>query len=117
MDAVKFIEERDRMCKASKYCSACSANRNGCIFNYPENNNAKEQVEVLEKWSKKNPRKTRQSVFLEQYPEAYVDEGGVLQMCPTRIVASHRFKNSGGCAIMGNNCKDCRKAFWTQEVE
>ena len=47
MDALKFINERNRMCKASKCCSACFANRNGCIFNYPSNNNAKEQVKVV----------------------------------------------------------------------
>lgn len=87
-----------------------------CIFNYPANNNAKEQVKVVEEWSAEHPRKTRQSVFLEQYPEAYVDEDGLLQMCPTRIVASYRLKNSGGCAILGSNCKDCRKAFWMEEV-
>lgn len=116
MNALEFINERNRMCKASECCHDCFANRNGCIFNYPANNNAKEQVKVVEEWSAEHPRKTRQSVFLEQYPEAYVDKDGLLEMCPTRIVSAYRLKNSGGCAILGSNCKDCRKAFWTEEV-
>lgn len=57
MDALEFINERDRMCAASKDCHACFANRKGCIFNYPANNTAKEQVKVLEEWSATHPRK------------------------------------------------------------
>jgi hypothetical protein len=40
---------------------------------------------------------TRQSVFLEQYPEAYVHEDGYLDMCPLEVSAAHRDAD-GGCS-------------------
>lgn len=114
MDAVKFIEERNRMCKTSKYCSACSANRHGCIFNYPANNDAKEQVKVLEEWLKENPRKTRQSVFLEQYPNAKVNKDtGILVTYPCNV--NRTMQESEQCKTI--SCADCRREFWLKEVE
>lgn len=122
MDVVKFIKERNRMCKSvGDKCTGCPAFNEDdlccCAVDIESTIDATAQVAIVEKWAVAHPLKTRQSVFLEQYPEAYVDKEGLLQMCPTRIVASHRLKNRGGCAIMGSNCKDCRKAFWTEEVQ
>lgn len=69
-----------------------------------------------EKWSAAHPRKTRQSVFLEQYPEARIGDDGVLQIHPCSISASHR-NARGNCVTMGRKCPDCRREFWMQEVE
>lgn len=114
MDVVKFMKECKRMCESFENCASCPLLTEDCD-NVRSSEFAK-AVSIVEEWSAAHPRKTRQSVFLEQYPEAYVDKDGLLQLCPTRIVASYRLKNSGGCAILGSNCKDCRKAFWTEEV-
>lgn len=111
MDAVKFIEERDRMCATSESCHACSANRHGCIFNYPSNNTAKEQVKVLEEWLKENSRKTRQSVFLKQWPNAQTDVDNVLLIRPCNVDA----KMADCC--LNRKCVECRYEFWMQEVE
>lgn len=46
-----------------------------------------------------NHRKTRQSVFLEQQTKAGIDKEGILLICPKVVSA------------------DCRKEFWSQEVE
>lgn len=104
MDALVFINERDRMCAASECCHACFANRNGCIFNYP----AKEQVKVLEEWSVTHPRKTRQSKFLEQYPDAKIKSNGVLDIKPCTV------EKSMVCCMC---CPECYEHFWNQEVE
>lgn len=117
MDAVKFIEERKRLCGTYEICKDCPANGNpGCLFNLNYGADADEQVSFLEEWSAAHPHKTRQSVFLEQYPEASISEQGVLLVCPCPISASHR-NVLGGCATMGRGCDDCRKEYWLQEVE
>lgn len=59
-------------------------------------------------------RKTRQSVFLEHYPEAVLDVYGVLRVCPTYISAEHRDRIR---CLTEIRCTDCRREFWMQEVE
>ena len=105
MDAVKFIEERRRMYQL------------GCIKHAINDYSTKAETVVaeVEQWSKEHPRRTRQSVFLEQYPEASISGHGVLLVCPCLISASHR-NAQGGC-VNNRQCSDCRKDFWGQEVE
>lgn len=106
MDAVKFIEERRRMYKVTGKHSPTLAER------IP----AEDVVKEVEEWSAAHPRKTRQSVFLEHYPEARISTHGVLLVCPCPISASHR-NAGGGCATIDRRCDDCRKEYWMQEVE
>ena len=106
MDAVKFIEERRRMYKVTGKRSPTLA---GWIP-------AKDVVKEVEEWSAAHPRKTRQSVFLEQYPEARIDADGVLDVCPAPIFLSHRLVG-GGCRDPHKKCVDCKREFWMQEVE
>lgn len=122
MDAIKFIEERNRMCKSfGDRCTGCPASNGGdddlcCVVSVTSTLDAKEQVAIVEKWSKEHPRKTRQDVFMEQYPEAVNDEHGVLSVCPLCISAAHR-DNNGSCKEPKKMCVDCRREFWMQEVE
>lgn len=64
--------------------------------------------------SKEHSRKTRQSVFLEQHPEAEIDEDGILLICPKFISADYRNRYDN---CEGMVCTDCRMGFWVQEVE
>lgn len=73
-------------------------------------------VKVVEKWSSAHPRKTRQSVFLEQYPEALFGGSGVLLLCPRYISAAHR-NGEGLCKNPEIKCVDCSYEFWMKEVE
>lgn len=119
MDAVKFIKERSRMCKSFNKCSyGCPAWGGSCKLEtgtYLECE-ATKQVEIVEEWSAAHPRKTRQSVFLEQYPEAKLDGGDCLELCPYTISAAHR-DEYGRCAVVDTKCFVCRREFWMQEVE
>ena len=122
MDAVKFIEERNRMCKSfGDRCTGCPAsdackNELCCAFDQGSTLDATAQVSIVEKWSAEHPHKTRQSVFLEQYPEACaLDEYGVLRICPIGISASHRGID-GLCKNPERPCIDCRHEFWMHEV-
>lgn len=117
MNALEFLKERKRMCKCYKHCVGCPLEKLNCALNTVDSDRDNKQViDVVERWSKENPRKTRQSVFLEQYPEAQIDNNGVLSMCPTLITPAHRI-NGGGCTQYHKKCSECRHEFWMQEVE
>lgn len=104
MDAVKFIEEHRRMYKVTgKHLPTLA-----------EGIPAEDVVKEVEEWSDAHPRKTRQDVFLEQYPETEIDEQGYLQLCPRRISADCRSRVR---LCTKRLCSDCRREFWMQEVE
>lgn len=106
MDAVKFIEEHRRMYKVTgKHLPTLA-----------EGIPAEDVVKEVEEWSAAHPRKTRQSVFLEQWPEAIVGDDGVLRVCPSPIFPSDRSAYNG-CVRPNSTCSDCRREFWMQEVE
>lgn len=73
-------------------------------------------VNGVEEWAKEHPVKTRQSVFLKQYPEAPLSEDGILSICPMAVSSEYRDEN-GSCVSCIRKCGDCRREFWTQEVE
>ncbi len=66
MDAVKFLEERKRMYESGAFTPCIEAE---------DDYNSVNAVKIVEEWSVAHPRKTRQSVFLEQWPEAMIDRG------------------------------------------
>ena len=117
MDAVKFVKEYLRMCATVSDCKECPAFMTDfCTVNVKEQSQeiAGEVVRIVEKWSAAHPCKTRQSVFLEQWPEAEIDKRGDLMVCPKRISADCR-NRFGNC--VNRSCSDCRRDFWSQEVE
>lgn len=118
MDAVEFLKTKSRLCHAYVKDSCC-----GCPLRRAENYcalwcfvNPEEAVGIVERWAEQYPVKTRQSEFLKQYPEAGIDDYGVLRVCPSLISTSHR-NTRGGCAHIDSDCTDCRREFWMQEVE
>lgn len=115
MDAVKFVEERNRMCDFYKAkCTGCPLEGKQCtLFRGLD---IEGTVAEVEKWSAAHPRKTRQSVFLKQWPEAKIGKNGYLWVCPVGVSAAYRDAN-GGCAITNRFCPDCRREFWSQEAE
>lgn len=118
MDAVKFVNEYLRMCAKASCCEECPAFMTDfCTVNAEERSpeSAEQIVALVEKWSKENLRKTRQDVFLEQWPNAWTYADGVLSICPNKVADWHR-SNIGACS--GSKiCEDCRREFWMQEVE
>lgn len=122
MDAVKFLQERARMCNSfSPDCEGCRVDEEKPVmsecymwmFEKPER-----AVKIVEEWSAAHLRKTRQDVFLEQWPTARINERGCLDICPYLISVTHRDKD-GRCAEggVGVGCSDCLREFWMQEVE
>lgn len=116
MDALEFLKERKRMCSCYKHCEGCPLEELNCALNADDPDEDNEQVILaVELWSKEHPRKTRQSVFLEQYPEAQL-KYGILSICPRAISAEYR-NDSNTCNRNHSTCAGCRREFWTQEME
>ena len=124
MDAVKFIEERNRMCESfGDRCTGCPASDDcGCcavdqVLDQASTLDATAQVAIVEKWSAAHPRKTRQSVFLEQWPDAIISYDGLPEVAPCQLcVGLIHGKSTGDCEKRGL-CDKCRREFWMQEVE
>lgn len=116
MDALEFLRERKRMCKSFNKCSdGCPAWTGSCkfetgiVFEWE----ADKQVEIVKEWAAAHPRKTRQSVFLEQFPNApiYTNTHNIA-LDPCTVDTTLR----GHCPT-GRGCDTCRREFWGQEVE
>lgn len=118
MDAVEFVKTLSRMCNCECYKCEIWKRLSGLesctvwIETHPE-----EAVAIAEQWAAEHPIKTRQSVFLEQYPETRLMQDGIIKICPSAVSAAYREKD-GSCAILrSGSCTECRKAFWLAEVE
>lgn len=105
MDVVTFLQERLRMAKSGAYVPS---------LDDTTEQNISDVVNVIETWSENNPIRTRQSVFLEQWPNAEIDCQGVIAIDPCDLDKTMHGKD-GDC--YNGNCDECRLAFWTQEVE
>lgn len=119
MDAIKYLKTLRRMCNC-ECCSQCELGKRLIVHEtctawrkaHPE-----EAVAIVEQWAAEHPIKTRQSVFLEQYPEARLSKDGVLLICPRTISSAYR-NEEGTCNIANHGtCADCRRKFWLAEVE
>lgn len=111
MDAVKFLQARERMCRTYDNCGDCPLEDDACggVLNI----DAESIVSTVEEWSAAHPLRTRQSVFLEHYPNADLDEDGVLKVCP-KVVEGRGYVNSRNCGNVP--CAVCHKAYWMQVV-
>lgn len=121
MNAVEFIKERDRMCKSfgddCRGCPGFDADEDVqcCMVGLQSTMDATAQIGVVEKWASAHSRKTRQDVFLEQYPETQLTKDGVISICPIAVSAAYRNK-TGGCASPTRpQCDVCCREFWMQE--
>ena len=113
MDAVKFVKTLGRMCNAECIrCEFWKRKSSGESCTSWQKNHPEEAVAIAEKWAAEHPAKTRQSVFLEQWPDARIHkEDGLPMASPCDLDG----KLAGKCE--GISCPECRKKFWLEEVE
>lgn len=107
MDALEFI-------KAIKQMLSAGAN-NSTVQKYIsayKKNDCEGMVKAAEQWAAEHPIKTRQSVFLEQWPDARIKKADGLPMASPCDLDG---KLAGKCD--GIHCPECRKKFWLAEVE
>ena len=75
--------------------------------------------EIILKWIKEHPVKTRQDKFLEMFPNAQISSDGVIEIMPCAIEKNKHITSNSSCTVAHgfNNCDECRKKFWLAEVE
>ena len=107
MDAVEFLDKVDRLSKRGSTEEKMRYN------DYRTARDNAWAVKFVEQWAAAHPVKTRQSVFLEQFPNApiYTNTHNVA-LDPCLVDTTLR----GHCPT-GRGCDICRREFWLAEVE
>ena len=107
MDAVEFLDKVDRLSKRGSTEEKMRYN------DYRTAGDNTWAVKFVEQWAAEHPVKTRQSVFLEMFPNApkYPDTK-IVVISPCEVDEVLR----GNCPGVGC-CPECRKKFWLAEVE
>lgn len=88
MDALKFLEEFDRMCNLyiKNYCKGCPrAESPYCGVDGMNKEERAKLISEVEQWSKEHPQRTRSQDFLEKYPDAEVLPDGQPVICCARL--------------------------------
>ena len=122
MEALEFLRERVRMCNlySDSYngCCECPLAESRCVIgNTASDEDLKKMITAVEQWSKNHQRKTRQSVFLEQWPNAAIGDDGLPEVAPCKLCVGLIYgKSKEDCEKRGL-CAKCRRKFWMQEVE
>ena len=118
MDALEFLMERRRMCDSYRHCEGCPLEWGKCVVSdVAPDEDYKRIIAAVEQWSKEHPCKTRQSVFLEQWPDAIISYDGFPEVAPCQLcVGLIHGKSIADCEKRGL-CAKCRREFWMQEVE
>lgn len=118
MDALAFLRERKRMCNSYKCCVGCPLVESHCIISSATSDeDFKKMTDVVEQWLNEHPRKTRQSVFLEQWPDAIISDDGLPEVVPCQLRAGLIHGDSVDDCENRGLCTECRREFWMQEVE
>ena len=110
MDALKFLEEFDRMCNLyiKNYCKGCP--RAESPYCGVDGMNKEERAKLISdvvKWSKEHPQKTRLQDLLEKYPSAKLNRSGYPTFCCQAL---------GYCDECLHGCNGC-EVCWNMPVE
>ena len=117
MDAVKYLKTLHRMCNCE--CLKCEFGKARSGFETCpiwQRTHPEEAVEIAEKWAKEHPVKTRQSVFLEQFPNVRLDTNEIIDISPCRVDPKQYSFNGKDCCKF-RSCGECRREFWLAEVD
>lgn len=107
MDAKEFLKCFIRYCNNTS-CDDCVMIADGC---YPGAiTDIDRLIDKVEQWAKDYPVKTRQDEFLKLFPNARIDNCGILDIRPCCIEVSL----CGKCDL--RNCDGCRREYWLEEV-
>lgn len=86
----------------------------GC-YGYTKSHPA-EAVEIVERWTKEHPKKTRQSKFLKVFPRVSMTADGIIAFCPDSMDSEFECPRKTRDNI-DPICGECRREYWLEEVE
>ena len=113
MDIFEFVKAANRLCK-NHACKECPAVKEGyCMIGLSDYlvENIEETVSIVEQWAKDHPVKTRQSEFLEMFPNAKT-RNGIIALCPQDTCENYEPEDE--CDY--TECALCRKKYWLTEI-
>ena len=114
MDAVEYVKQRERMCNYYGNCGDCPAgNYVGCA----SLNEIPNMAPIVEQWAKKHLVKTRQSEFLNQWPDAEISDDGLPSIAPCQLNLKFIHGESQKDCEDRGVCNKCRRDFWLKEIE
>lgn len=123
MDVLEYEKVRIRMCRKMILkeggCEACPLfnglkRRCGFAASIAENMDEdviKKNVDIVIKWAKDHPVKTRQSEFLKMFPNA-PKSGRVLDICPQNLNIDYMPPKR--CENI--SCGACKTDYWNEEA-
>ncbi len=119
MEALEFLRERKRMCNVCEWCHKCPLDPSICNCGIDmTDENYQRVINIVEKWSKEQTRKTRNDKFLEMFPNASLIALGTLGICPKSLDKEYEciyHLNCDGTKFV--DCIGCKNNFWLEEVE
>lgn len=119
MDAVEFLKQFNRMCKAynDDGCKECPAYRHRCGEEF--DGQEEDGVSIVEQWAKEHPVITRQNKLLNLFPLMDAIEDGCIEICPLLFDRSFHDRNDRGWCTENDNkvCPECKRRFWMEELK
>lgn len=98
MDAIEFVVEQARMCKAMKGCTICPYDK---ICTYHANSTwsikqIERAVKIVEKWAAEHPQETRWTKLKKQYPN--INDDAKERLCVRSLGYKCDFCDEMNCA-------------------
>lgn len=114
---INFLHELKRLCGSHNECVANAANKEDCpmfgvctfIYSKIRAEDVKKAIEIVQKWSDEQPKKTYAQDFFEKFPKARSNSDGTPFVCRERIYG-------GECPVL--ECDECwNKECWNEPME
>ena len=107
------IYDYARLCRKYHYtnCQSCPMCVERCNLRIMNDVQIDKANEIILKWCKEHPIKTRQSEFLEMFPNVALINCEVINICPKDIDIQY------GANCNELLCEQCRKEYWLAEVD
>ena len=118
MDAVDYLKTLNRICKEKEWGSSCMDCPGVHICGVRIYNATQEEMDkainAVEEWAKEHPAKTRQSELMKLIPNAKTING-IINVYPCLIDPLYDESPMGECT--GSDCDQCRRKYWSEEIE
>ena len=95
-------------CFVGDECTGCPLHDFRCELENADSEELAKINEIILNWCKEHPIKTRQSEFLKMFPNAKMDNHGVLICCPALVDVNFK---------CNTDCAECSKEYWLAEVD
>jgi hypothetical protein len=115
--AMEHLNDFNRMCMKCQdnYCEGCGLENtklNTTCFDFRKKH-PETVIQIVHDWAKANPTKTRQSEFLKGFPNAALNDDGIISIVPCDIDKAQ--KDIDICS--SRSCGDCQKEYWGEEIK